>query len=253
MPPKQNKDSEATAELKRQLEALQQKVNKLANKNKSLEEKVDVLENTKRKLIDRVEVLETKMSVSENVTSRLTAELDRLDQYNRRSNLIIKNVNLPDDPKSETNEDIKVIVQRVIKDELQLPDTILDDVDKFHRNGHIKKTNNKQKQNIIVRFKSHSSRYACLLKKKSIKSNKIAPNLTRRRGKMLFDANKIIKDKQLSASIEFCFANIHGDLQVRLAEPVNGTKVHAFDSLKGLDDFLLEHHIIPEGYFCSDY
>ena len=49
MPPKHNKDSEA-AELKRQLESLQQKVNKHANNNKSLEEKVDVLENTKRKL-----------------------------------------------------------------------------------------------------------------------------------------------------------------------------------------------------------
>ena len=114
------------AELKRQLESLQQKVNKLANNNKSLEEKVDVLENTKRKLIDRVEILETKMSVSENVTSRLTAELDRLDQYNRRSNLVIKNINLPDDPKSETQDDIKVIVKKVIKEDLQLPDTILD-------------------------------------------------------------------------------------------------------------------------------
>ena len=139
MPPKQNKDSEAEAELKRQLEALQLKVNKLVNKNKSLGKKVDVLEKTKRKLIDRVKVLATKMSVAENATSRLTAELDRLDQYNRRSNLMIKDINLPDDPKYETKEDIKVIVQRVIKVDLQLPNGILDDVDIFHRNGHIKK------------------------------------------------------------------------------------------------------------------
>ena len=74
---------------------------------------------------------------------------------------------------------------------------------------------------------------------------------------MLFDANKIIKDEELSSSIEFCFANIYGDLQVRLTEPVNGTGsckwfMHAFDSLKRLDDFLLEHRIIPEAYFCLD-
>ena len=116
----------------------------------------------------------------------------------------------------------------------------------------VKKSGNNKKQNIIVRFKSHSSRYACLLKKKSLKSNKIAPNLTRKRGKMLFDANKVIKDKELSSSIQFCFANIHGDLQVRLAEPIDGTKVHPFDSLKQLDEFLLEHHVITEAYFCQD-
>ena len=80
MPPKQNKDSKAAVEIKRQFEALRQKVYKLVNKNKSLEEKVDLLENTKRKLIDRVEVLLTKMSVAENATSRLTANRDRLDQ-----------------------------------------------------------------------------------------------------------------------------------------------------------------------------
>ena len=254
--PKQNNQNQNNnnnnineAELKRQIESLQQKVNKLLNKNKSLEERVDVLENSKRKLTDKVEILESKMAICEVVNSNLSIEVDRLDQYARRSNIIIKNINLPDDPKQETNEDIKKIVKKVIKDDLKLPDSILDDVDKFHRNGMIKNSGNKKSQNVIVRFKTHNSRYACLLKKKELKSNKIAPNLTRMRGKLLFDASKIIKDKMLT-QIEFAFANIHGDLHVRLAEPIEGSKVHPFNSLKHLDDFLLEHNVISESCFC---
>lgn len=252
MPPKQNNNNNNNAdvaELKKQIEALQQKVNKLFNKNKTLEERVDVLDNTKRKLTDKVEALESKVAICEVVNFNLSNEVDRLDQYTRRSNIIIKNIKLPDDPKQETNEDVKKIVKKAIKDDLKLPDTILEDVDKFHRNGIIKQNGGIKTQNVIVRFKSHSSRYACLLKKRDLKSNKIAPNLTRKRGQLLFNTTKIIKDKMLS-QIEFVFANIHGDLQVRLAEPIEGTKVHPFDSLKQLDDFLLTHNVISESCFC---
>ena len=122
------------------------------------------------------------------------------------------------------------------------------DIDKFHRNGFIKKSGHKQTQNIIVKFKSHESRYECLRQKKVTKSKKIAPNLTRNRGKLLHEVSSIIKDNKIDA-IEFAFANIHGDLQIRLAEPVEGSKVHPFESLKELDDFLLGNNVIPESYF----
>ena len=246
---KQNNNTNNEAELKRQIESLQQKVNKLFAKNKSLEERVDVLENTKRKLSDKVEALESKMAVCEVINSNLSIEVDRLDQYTRRSNMIIKNMDLPDDPKQETNEDIKKLVKKVIKDDLKLPDSIFDDVDKFHRNGLVKNNGNKKTQNVIVRFKSHNSRYVCLMKKKEMKYKKIAPNLTRKRSKLLFDTSTIIKDKLLT-QIEFAFANIHGDLHVRLAEPIKGSKVHPFNSMKQLDDFLLDNNVISESCFC---
>ena len=182
MPPKNNQSSEA--ELKRQIEALQQKVNKLCDRNKELEKRVDVLENSKRNLSEKVELLETKISISEEVSTRLSNELDRLDQYTRRSNLIIKNVELPENAE-ETQRDVEEIVKKVIKGDLEMPDSILNDIDKFHRNGYIKNQRGKRTQNIIVRFKSHSSRYACLIKKKQKKYKKISPNLTRNRGKIL--------------------------------------------------------------------
>lgn len=243
-----NNNNGENADLKRQLEALQQKVNKICERNKQLEKRVDVLENTKRKLADQVESLESKIIVSEEVSTRLSLELDRLDQYNRRSNLIIKNIDLPANPDEETHEDVEEIVKKVIKDDLEMPDSIFKDIDKFHRNGFIKTQRGKRKQNIIVRFKSHASRYACLIKKKQLKSNKISPNLTRNRGKILHKASEIINEKKPSA-IEFAFANIHGDLQIRLAEPCDGKKVHPFNSLNELDTFLLDNNLISNAIF----
>ena len=100
-----------------------------------------------------------------------------------------------------------------------------------------------------MRFKTHSSRYACLEKRKMAKKIKIAPNLTHRRGKMLFDASKIIEEKDVK-SINFVFANLHGDLQVRLTEPLEGKHVHPFKDLQELDDLLLNNGLIPQSYFA---
>ena len=104
-----------------------------------------------------------------------------------------------------------------------------------------------------MRIKSHASLYACLLKRKSIKLNMIAPNHTRRRTNMLLNANKIRNKKnslrQLNFASEISMA-IFKSVLISI-ESVNGSKVHAFESLKGLDNFLLEHHIIPEGFFKS--
>ena len=129
-----------------------------------------------------------------------------------------------------------------------MPDTVLADVDKFHRNGFVKTKHGKRQQNIIVKFKSHASRYACLIKKKQLKCKNIAPNLSKNRGKILHKASELINEKKPS-TVKFVFANIHGDLQIRLAEPCNGKMVHPFNSLKELDNFLLENNLIISPIF----
>ena len=63
----------------------------------ALVEKTKLLEN-------RVNVLEDKNAVLETVNSKLQKELDRLDQYGRRSNIIIRNIEVPE---AETQEDIE--------------------------------------------------------------------------------------------------------------------------------------------------
>ena len=133
---------------------------------------------------------------------------------------------------------------------MQLSDEVVNDIDKYHRTGYSKRNKNgKKTQNIRIRFKTHKSRYACLEKKKNAKTGKLSPNLTKKRGKILYDAGNIIKDKEIN-SIDFVFANRHGDLQVRLATPYEGKQVFPFYSLQDLDDFLLERRLIDEPKFC---
>lgn len=242
-----NNNNTDTVELKRQLESLQQKFNKLFTRNKETESRLDLMENKNRKLEEKVEILEASLAINKEVTTRLSLEVDRLDQYTRRSNIILKNVELPIDRK-ESPEEVKKIVLKTLKDDLQMNNEVISDIDKFHRTGYVKNNKGKKQQNIIVRFKSHCSRYACMEKKKR-SNTKLAPNLTHRRGKLLYDASQIIKDNEITA-IEFVFANINGDLQVRLAEPLDGKSVYPFKNFDELDDLLLSNRLIQQSYFA---
>ena len=86
-------------------------------------------------------------------------------------------------------------------------------------------------------------------KNKQRKQNLLGPNLTRTRGKLLYEASQTIKDKKLSG-VQFVFANIHGDLHVRLTNPCNDSEVHPFETLQDLDTFLMDNGIINESCFC---
>ena len=103
-----------------------QKLNNLVAEP-NLEKKNDSLEK-------RVEELETSKVISENVSKQLANEVDRLSQYTRRSNVIVRNVFLSE---NESNEQINKKVVKIIKDELNLPN-VVDDVDKLHRVGKTK-------------------------------------------------------------------------------------------------------------------
>ena len=83
---------------------------------KALEARVAALEQRNKLLENKVEVLESQNAVSSKVTNELTKELDKLSQYTRRSNIIIKNVFLPE---TETNEDVTKIVNKIIAKDSQ--------------------------------------------------------------------------------------------------------------------------------------
>ena len=59
-------------------------------------------------------------------------------------------------------------------------------------------------------------------------SAKYIPNLTKRSGKLLFDALKICEDHE---KVNFVYADIHGDKKVRLNAPYNETHVFAFTTI----------------------
>ena len=77
------------------------------------------------------------------------------------------------------NEQINKKVVKIIKDELNLPN-VVDDVDKLHCMGKIKQRNGKKTQDIIIKFKTHTSRYSIYNERKKDRNIKIAPNLIKR-------------------------------------------------------------------------
>ena len=86
------------------------------------------LEKKNESLGKRVGELETSKVISENVPMQLANEVDRLSQYTWQSNVIVRNVFLPE---NETNEQVNKKVIKIIMDIMKLPN-IVDDVDKLH-------------------------------------------------------------------------------------------------------------------------
>ena len=212
----------------------QQKLNELKNLVNNLQKKVEVLENNNVVLERRVENLEEKHVISTHVTDLLTAEVDRLSQYIRRSNVVVKGVFLPE---KESKEDVEKKVCDLAKNEMGIPD-ILGDFDKAHRIGKVKIINGKKHQDIIVKFKSHAARYKFLNHKKSLKNNKVHSYLTPKRSKLLFDARSVIERFD---RVHFVFADIHGDLKLRLRNnPYKEKYVFDFDSIDSLNGLLKE-------------
>lgn len=207
----------------------------MKNRMEEMEKKIKFLEN-------KVDVLESRLLISEGVSEKLVLEVDRLDQYHRRPNIIIRNMFKPE---NESNNDVERKVKEVITKELGLPE-MTNNIDKLHRVGREKMTNGKKSQNVIVRFKTHHARYAVWEQRKKAKHVKISPNLTKRRAQLLFDASKLIEGLD---NLKFCFADMHGDLNLRVADNFNcdnGKKVFSFNSMTDLKSLLKKMGLISD-------
>ena len=194
-----------------------------------LKKRIVALEDKNKTLENHVMKLEDKQATLSHVNSMLSEEVDRLNQYTRRSNIVIKNVFAPE---KETVEQVEEQVKKIIN-KMGIPE-VLPDFDKAHRLGKVKDFDGKKHQDVIVRFKSHSSRYKVFNKRKSLKNIRISPNLTQTRSKMLAEAVELIKEKIYRDDWGFVFANQHGDLLIRLQEKFNGKHYFPFNSLETL-------------------
>lgn len=163
------------------------------------------------------------------VNTELAKEIDRIDQYARRSNIILKNIVLPD---KETSDQLETKIKKIIEKDLELKSAVVD-IDKLHRIGKVKKSaKGKKTQNVIVRFKSHSTRYSVYYARKKLKSIKISPNLNHKRGKLWFDASKIVENVE---GIDFVYPDAHGDLKFRTSSEHDGEQNFKFESLDNLE------------------
>ena len=220
-----NNNNNNALEMKRKIESMEARIKNLEATNSSLETKVAELDS--------------RLIVSERVSERLSLELDRLDQYHRRPNVVVKGMFLPE---RESNEDVEKNIHKILKDDLKLPEAI-QNIDKLHRVGKVKEKNGKKIQDVIIRFKTHRTRYAVYNERKKAKNVKISANLTKRRGKLLYDASSATANID---KVKFCFSNIHGDLNVMLVEPFNGRSVFSFRSMCELNDLLIKMNLTEE-------
>ena len=208
----------------------------LKRKLKELEDRLGVVEARNKQLEYRVTKLESSNIVLSKVNSELSREVDRLDQYHRRSNVIIKNMVLPKD--DEPSKSLNKKVLHILNKDLEVNETVINDVDKMHRVGKVKHNKNgRQTQDVIIRFKTHSSRYAVMEKRKLAKNIKISPNLTPKRGKLWYDASNRIAPLP---EIDFVFADIHGDLNIRLTKEFKNKFVHGFSTIEELEKLILD-------------
>ena len=75
-------------------------------------------------------------------------------------------------------------------------------------------------------------------RRKRAKNVKISPNLTRKRGKLWYDATKLIITDILE--INFVFADIPGDLNVWLGKEFENKFVHGFSTIEELKDIIID-------------
>ena len=192
-------------------------------------------------LTKRVLELESYKIVSETVTETLRKEIDRLDQYGRRHSVVIRKV---EKPAGETQAHVEEKVNSIISTALKMP-TITKDIDKLHRIGRTRTEGGKTFQNIVVRFRSHRSRYALYGKKKDLPNGlKINAHLTHHRAKVLHESIDLVKDIE---GVEFTYSNIHGDLYVRLTEPdEKNNHKFMFNSIDELNEILMQKGLVED-------
>ena len=218
------------------ISAQRKEIDELKETVKSLS--VDVL-----KLQKDVDVLNSDLKVSTNVSDVHRAEVDNLQQYSRRYSVVIDGVA----PKQ--NESIPVVekdVKTILTTKFGINPAKLDqEFDKAHRVGVVRDG----KQPIIVRFKSHSFRAQLYSDRKKYqgKNNnncKLRISLTPHRRKLLSTARNKIEGYE---KIAFAYANINGDIKIRLDDTCQfEKKVVNIKSIDDVDNLLKK--IYPENH-----
>ena len=204
----------------------------------SLQEKIKNLEERVGTLEDQNGVLKVVSANLEKEVERLRGRINELDQYGRRSNIIVRNIEVPE---NEAPATIEKKIKDIVNNQLKLPHAA-NDIDKLHRIGKKKEHEGKTFQNVIVRFRSHRSRYAVYKERKKLKNGvKMSPNLTKNRLQILHESSQLVQDTE---GVDFTFANINGDLCVRLTNAHNDRNVWTFTSIQNLRTVLANKGIV---------
>ena len=182
----------------------------------SLSEAHDDMAKRIAKLEQKVDYQQSLISIKDCVVKALEGEIHRLQQYTRRYSVNI--VGIPK-PRGEKVVDL----QKKVEDIITSTDSGISpaDIDKLHRNGRAKG----EEQDTIVRFKTHAAKEAFYKRRKTIQETHrnilIRPSLSPAQKSLLDDARDFLKTSKFKETKcvnppEFVFANVHGNIQVKM-------------------------------------
>ena len=220
-----------------------EKVEHLESQIRSLQAESDKKDILIQKMDDRIIQLQldqmrtaSYLIVKEHTSQHLQNRIIQLEQYTRRHSLILKGI-----PKSgvrgtpeEEGEKLKTEVSKIVESS---GEASFDDVDKFHRNG----PTYEGEQDVIVRFKTHAAKESFFNTRKTLpdKRIKVQPSLSPATRSLLKEAKDAlekyyINDENLDNPPEFVYANLHGELLVKMKKKMKFGSFLRFNSLEEL-------------------
>lgn len=240
MPGNDNKQQKQKQQHKQQQQNKDRLIQSQRNELDALKKEVSDLSKTVSQMRNDMLLFNSRMEISNHVTKVLQQQVESLQQYSRRHCLIIDGMMLKS---NEKVKDVESEVKKILVDSYKVDNEELKyEFDKAHRIGKAKGKN----QSVIVRFKSHGFRAKIYSDRKQYQNHnninnvenknkfKLRVCLTNQRRELLDRMNKwLCNDK-----VEFCFANVNGDLKVRLKDELDGKKVIDIKSENDIDILL---------------
>ena len=233
------------------IEKLEAKVIALTNDSKEKQETIHKLENRVQQLEAKQVRIESYNIVKDNTSKLLQNRITQLEQYTRRPSVIVKGIPLSENrgSREEEHQKLKNEVQKVL--EMCKDDTTsssLAEVDKFHRNG----PSVGNEQDVIIRFKTHTAKEFFYNNRKSIPDGriKVQPSLSQATRTLLDEAKIELETRYADADHlvnppEFVFANLHGQLLVKMKNRMKFGNFLRFDSIDELHNKIGEQNDVP--------
>ena len=201
---------------------------------KEIFKKVELLEKKVEQLESALEISSQVNKVLREEVDHLHSETDRLEQYSRRSCLVIDGIN---PIKNETNHQLMQRIMNLTTNHLNRdnvhPNEFNVEFDKCHPIGQIKDN----KQSVIVKFRSNAFRERLYRAKKSTPVGiKFCVSLTKRRATLVDEATKKVADVP---NVKFAYADANGNLKLLLNEKTkSGSWALPFNSMNELEEIL---------------
>ena len=203
---------------------------------------IELLQREIKSLKQESQMINAANVMKDCVIKSLQGEVNRLQQYTRRYSVVISGIDKP-----WGKEDVKELQTKVENIVTKINcDTKVEDIDKLHRNGPARGKD----QEVIVRFKSHSAKETFYKNRSKLNDRqiKIRPSLSPHNKTLLHEARELVDsyasyDGYMSGMTnppDFVFANVHGDLQVKMKKRVRKGMFFSFSSIEQLSMIILK-------------